>query len=282
MEQVTMPQLGETVVEGTVTRWLKAQGDEVAIDEPLFEVSTDKVDTEVPAAHAGVLRSVLVAEGDTVPVGTVLALIGGAAEDVDDIGHVEDRSHRPAPHTAAPSVDTPASRRQPPRPHAPGRPNLSPVVARLLDEHGLRPDQVTGSGRDGRITRADVLAAAARPSTPAALQPGPSSAVVPEPGPEDELVPFSSARRATAEHMRRSLETSAHAFVATEVDYAAVEPIRRDAGLSYLPFVARAVVDALGEFRRRPTEPSRRQRPPPTISASAPAAFTVSVNVNSA
>ena len=84
MEQVTMPQLGETVVEGTVTRWLKAEGDEVALDEPLFEVSTDKIDTEVPAAHAGVLRAVLVPEGDTVPVGTVLALIGGATEEAPD------------------------------------------------------------------------------------------------------------------------------------------------------------------------------------------------------
>ncbi len=249
MEQVTMPQLGETVVEGTVTRWLKAQGDEVAIDDPLFEVSTDKVDTEVPAAHAGVLRAVLVAEGDTVPVGTVLALIGGAAEAVEAVEDPADR-RRPAGR----SDDTPAPRpepprRQPARREASGRPNLSPVVARLLDEHGLSPGQVTGSGRDGRITRADVVAAAARPSTGAAPEPGPARAVVPEPGPEDELVPFSSARRATAEHMRRSLGTSAHAFVATEVDYAAVDPVRRDAGLSYLPFVARAVVDALGEFR---------------------------------
>jgi pyruvate dehydrogenase E2 component (dihydrolipoamide acetyltransferase) len=241
MEQVTMPQLGETVVEGTVTRWLKAPGDEVALDEPLFEVSTDKVDTEVPAAHAGVLRSVLVAEGATVAVGTVLALIGGATEDV------EDPASAPEPRQAR--ADAPAPPRRSPRPDAWERPNLSPVVARLLEENGLGPHQVPGSGRDGRITRADVLAAVARPSNPAAPAPGPPPAVVPEAGPDDELVPFSSARRATAEHMRRSLETSAHAFVATEVDYAGVDPVRRHAGLSYLPFVARAVVDALGQFR---------------------------------
>ena len=255
MEQVTMPQLGETVVEGTVTRWLKVEGDEVAVDEPLFEVSTDKVDTEVPAAHGGVLRSVLVAEGDTVPVGTVLALIGGVTEEVPGpaagSAGAAIASMPPAePEERSAGQALPAR----PRPVAPGgagggaRPNLSPVVARLLDEHGLTPDQVNGSGRDGRITRADVLAAAAgpraRPASPAAR----SDAVVAEPGPDDELVPFSSARRATAEHMRRSLDTSAHAFVATEVDYAAVEAVRRRVGLSYLPFVARAVVDALGEF----------------------------------
>jgi pyruvate dehydrogenase E2 component (dihydrolipoamide acetyltransferase) len=240
MEQVTMPQLGETVVEGTVTRWLKAEGDEVALDEPLFEVSTEKIDTEVPSAHAGVLRSVLVAEGDTVPIGTVLALIGGATED----------AHEPSADATGgaigPTPPTPMT--APTAPTAPtadsgARPNLSPVVQRLLAEHGLTTDQVIGSGRDGRITRADVLAAAARPPTPAGSDTAP-----PRPGPDDEIIPFSSARRATAEHLRRSLDTSAHAFVATEVDYALVDPVRRQAGLSYLPFVARAVVDALREF----------------------------------
>jgi pyruvate dehydrogenase E2 component (dihydrolipoamide acetyltransferase) len=258
MEQVSMPQLGETVVEGTVTRWLKAQGDQVAVDEPLFEVSTDKVDTEVPAAHAGVLRAVLVAEGDTVPVGTVLALIGDASEEVPEPGPAGGAIEGAHPiATVVGSRDRPEGRTLEESPRsggsapsgASGRPNLSPVVVRLLDEHGLTSDQVSGSGRDGRITRADVLATAARPTIADRRGSAAPGAEVPRPGPADELLPFSSARRATADHLRRSLDTSAHAFVAIEVDYAAVDPVRRRAGLSYLPFVARAVVDALGEFR---------------------------------
>ncbi len=265
MEHVTMPQLGETVVEGTVTRWLKAPGDPVAVDEPLYEVSTDKVDTEVPAAHAGVLRSVLVAEGDTVPVGTVLAVIGDPDEEVDDEtgaaaappGEVTDAP--PVEVPVAPPIQANASHVEvatAPPGDAAARPNLSPVVQRLLEEHALRPEQVTGTGRGGRISRADVLATAAHASqadattsTGSASPTRPPGLAVPQPGPDDDVVPFSTARRATAEHLRRSLDTSAHAFVATEVDYAAVDQVRRRVGLTALAFVARAVVDALGEFR---------------------------------
>jgi 2-oxoglutarate dehydrogenase E2 component (dihydrolipoamide succinyltransferase) len=129
----------------------------------------------------------------------------------------------------------------------------------LLAEHGLSPAEVAGSGRDGRITRNDVLAAAANRSRAAASPPGPSTATappaspaaaidVPRAGPDDDVVEFTKARRATAEHMVRSLATSAHTLVATEVDYHEVDPVRRQAGLSYLPFVARATIDALHEF----------------------------------
>lgn len=145
---------------------------------------------------------------------------------------------------------------------------LSPVVRRLLGEHGLTPDDVAGTGRDGRISRADVLAAAAQrsrtpswrgsngpgrlaaaspaggPTPPAESAPQPSMEV----GERDEVVDFSKARTATAEHMIRSLATAAHALVVVEVDYHALEPVRRAAGLSYLPFVARAVIDAVAEF----------------------------------
>jgi 2-oxoglutarate dehydrogenase E2 component (dihydrolipoamide succinyltransferase) len=128
-------------------------------------------------------------------------------------------------------------------------------VRALLDEHGLSPDDVAGSGRDGRITRNDVLAAVASRSRPAAAQripPSPATgsrpvADVPRAGPDDDVVEFTKARRATAEHMVRSLATSAHTLVATEVDYHHVDPVRRRAGLSYLPFVARAMIDALRE-----------------------------------
>jgi 2-oxoglutarate dehydrogenase E2 component (dihydrolipoamide succinyltransferase) len=129
------------------------------------------------------------------------------------------------------------------------------VVRRLLDDHGLDPAAVNGSGRDGRITRADVLAAAANgrgaPVTTAPPATGPRDAThrpPPEPGPDDAVVPFSRSRRATAEHMVRSRATSAHALVAVEIDYDAIDRVRSAAGLSYLPFVARAVVDGLRQF----------------------------------
>jgi 2-oxoglutarate dehydrogenase E2 component (dihydrolipoamide succinyltransferase) len=131
---------------------------------------------------------------------------------------------------------------------------LSPVVRTLLAEHGLAPSQVVGTGAHGRITRNDVLAAAANqaggatttaaPTSPA----GAATARVPQPGPDDDVVEFTKARRATADNMVRSLATSAHTLVATEVDYHGVDPARRQAGLSFLPFVARAVIDAITEF----------------------------------
>jgi len=126
------------------------------------------------------------------------------------------------------------------------------VVGRLLGEHGLDPATVNGSGRDGRITRADVLAAAANRAAvvaaPATATTTVGAVAVPQPGPDDEVVPFSRSRRATAEHMARSKATAAHALVAVDVDYAAIDRVRRPAGLSYLPFVARAVLDGLRQF----------------------------------
>ncbi len=246
MEQVAMPQLGETVTEGTVTRWLKHEGEPIATDEPLFEVSTDKVDTEVPSAHAGWVRSLLVSEGDTVPIGTVVALISDAPD--EPLPEPETTSvASQIPSTARPSAPAPAGAR--PRAGADDTPFLSPVVRGLIAEHGLDATQIHGTGRDGRITRADVLAAANHPPGAADGHRPPSPPRPPvEPGPTDEVVPFSAARRATAEHMRRSLDTSAHALVATEVDYAAVDQVRPGSGLSYLPFVARAVLDGLRAF----------------------------------
>ena len=158
----------------------------------------------------------------------------------------------PAAQSAEPAA---ASARLAPAGPAAGNGFLSPVVQRLLAEHGLTAGEVVGSGRDGRITRADVLAAAANRNRSAAAPSAPSPsgwpaqpADVPQPGPDDEVVEFSRARRNTATNMMRSLATSAHTLVVVEVDYHAVDAVRRAAGLSFLPFVARAVVDALGEF----------------------------------
>jgi pyruvate dehydrogenase E2 component (dihydrolipoamide acetyltransferase) len=251
-----MPQLGETVTEGTVVRWLKQEGDVIGVDEALFDVSTDKVDAEVPSAHAGVVRALLVAEGDTVPIGTAVALIGKSADEPlpDDLGA------DPSPGPAAPPRDRPGRANGPQAPDGArmatpstsatgGTTRVTEVVGRLLDEHGLAPDEVVGSGREGRVTRADVLAAAAqRGRGPGAAVPAPAAPAAPAPGPDDDVVPFSRSRRNTAIAMAASRATAAHALVTTEVDYVGVDPIRRQAGLTYLPFVARAMVDALRSF----------------------------------
>ena len=253
MDRVTMPQLGETVVEGTILRWFKVEGEPIGQDEPLFEVSTDKVDAEVPSAFGGFVRQILAAEGDTVPIGATVALIGA---DLDE--PITDLPTEPDPEVTAPGPDavrsarvrsTPSvTRRSEPPAGAGGSTFLTPVVRRLLDEHAIDAATIHGSGRDGRITRADVLAVAANPtSAPGRPAPLPGAAV-PVPGAGDTVVAFSRSRRATAEHMVRSRATSAHALVAVEVDYAAIDRVRAGSGLSYLPFVARAVLDGLRQF----------------------------------
>ncbi len=305
MADITMPQLGETVTEGTITKWFKAVGDTVAEDEPLLEVSTDKVDSEVPSPTSGTLTEIKVPEGDTVDVGVVLAVIGdaGDAPAAEEAPAEESSAEAPAeeppaaaaeaPTEEAPTeapADAPESDEQPAleakaapgkvaAPAAPadgggdGNRLLSPVVRRLITEHGLDPSTITGTGVGGRITRNDVLAAtdsSSRPSTPAAATPkeapAPAAAPAPRSAPEpmvrsgerDTVVPHTNIRKRTAEHMIRSVQTSAHVYASIEVDYEAVERVRRahkeawkaeeGFGLTYLPFVSRAVVDALHEF----------------------------------
>ncbi|MEY9966788.1 pyruvate dehydrogenase E2 component (dihydrolipoamide acetyltransferase) [Streptacidiphilus sp. MAP12-16] len=249
---VTMPQLGETVAEATLTRWLKRTGEQVAAGEPLFEVATDKVDTEIPAAADGTLSEILVTADQTVPVGTRLAVIETGAK----------------PATSSPPT-TAADRAG----GKTGQGQLTPLVRRLLAEHELTSSQVVGTGPGGRITRDDVEAAAqlARPRPEPEIPPAPAAVPVPKPLPaplpaplterlpdDAALVPFSTIRRRTAEHMVRSKATSPHTLMAVEVDFAGVDAVRRRAGgpwraaegfsLTYLPFVARAVVDALAAY----------------------------------
>ena len=181
MADVTLPQLGETVTEGTITQWFKQVGDAVAADEPLFEVSTDKVDTEVPSPVAGVLSEIRVAEGDTVDVGVVVAVVGDAAaapapaaEPAAPLPSPPHRSRRlppplrrllpPLRQLLPPlrrSPSRPALRRPAPAPAAAATAGdsrlLSPVVRRLVNEHAIDPDHITGTGPGGRITREDVL-----------------------------------------------------------------------------------------------------------------------------
>jgi len=306
MADITMPQLGETVTEGTITKWFKAVGDTVAEDEPLFEVSTDKVDSEVPSPLSGTLVEIKVPEGETVDVGVVLAVIGdaGAAPVPAAAPEAEAPAAAPAPEAepaptpapaaapepeaaappAAPAVEAPASAPSapPPAPAAPaaggrGGRVLSPVVRRLINDHGLDPAAIAGTGVGGRITRNDVLAvveaqgrsgaapAAPAPAAPAAAPtaaPAPAVRPAPEPlvrsGDRDTVIPHSNIRKRSAEHLRRSLDTSAHVYASIEVDYEAVERVRRveratwkaeeGFSLTYLPFIARAVVDAIDEY----------------------------------
>jgi 2-oxoglutarate dehydrogenase E2 component (dihydrolipoamide succinyltransferase) len=292
MADIELPQLGESVTEGTITRWFKAIGDQVAEDEPLFEVSTDKVDSEVPSPVAGYLTEILVPEGDTVDVGTKLAVVsdapGGAGGGADATPADASPADAP-PADASPAVEAPAAAPEAapaPAPAPAAAPAaapptasagvlLSPVVRRLVDEAGLDPAAITGTGLGGRITRSDVEAhlrtagpaparptpappgaGPARPARPAPARPAPPAPTVS--AGSDAPVALNKIRRITAEHMVRSLETSAHAYVGTEVDYEAVERVRRTAkasfkaeegvSLTYLPFVARALVDALAEF----------------------------------
>ncbi len=238
---VLMPQLGETVTEGTVVAWHKAAGDPVTADEVLFEVSTDKVDTEVPAPADGVLAEILVEAGATVPVGSRLAVIAGADDSVGAAADVPPAP--PAPPAAAAGGRRPPALDAAARRDAAGRP-LSPAVRRLAVEHGLDLAAVRGSGRDGRITRRDIEALIERRAR--------------EAEPASETVPLSRMRKSIAEHMVRSKATSPHVLQAVEVDFHAVERARAAHGgawkaregfsLSYLPFVALAVCRAIPDF----------------------------------
>ncbi|MBM3692155.1 MAG: 2-oxo acid dehydrogenase subunit E2 [Actinobacteria bacterium] len=263
MMDVQMPQLGETVTEGTITRWCKRVGDPVRADEPLFEVSTDKVDSEVPAPAAGVLTEIRVAEGDTVAVGTVLAVIDGAAAPVAPSGPPVVVASTPVGADAVPAAAVPGATAVPVTP-ADAR-FTSPVVRRLVAEHGLDPAAITGSGIGGRVTRADVLEAVARRG-PAPSSPPPAPAPVPGAGMgpggglrrEAARVPLSVMRVRIAEHMIRSHHTSAHAYTSVEVDFERVARVRaaqaeawkyrEGFSLTYLPFVARAVSDAIDDY----------------------------------
>jgi len=272
MAEITLPQLGETVTEGTITRWFKKVGEQVAADEPLFEVSTDKVDTEVPSPIAGVLTEIRVQEGDTVAVGTVIAVVGDAGS-APAPAAAPVAAPAPAPAPAPVAAQTPAPA---PAPAAASSGQsaqgqvLSPVVRKLISDNGLDVSRITGTGPGGRITRDDVVAmidgGSARASTPTA-SPAPSTPPASAPrvsapraiaGARDEVVALSKIRQATGSHMIASKSVSPHAFSVVEVDFANVDITRLRAkdefkasegfSLTYLPFITRAVVDALGEF----------------------------------
>ena len=284
MADITLPQLGETVTEGTITKWFKKVGDTVAADEPLFEVSTDKVDTEVPSPISGTLTEIRVAEGDTVPVGTVIAVVGVAgaapAPTPAPVVAAPVPTPAPAPVVATPVVVAPAPVVQAPALVATSNKLLSPVVRRLVAEHGIDVNVLVGSGPGSRITREDVLdyidrnglkatpAAAPAPVVTVPVVAAPAPAAAPTPAPvsrpavvsseREQVIALTKIRKLTGSHMVMSKSTSPHAFSVVEVDYANVDRARNamkeswKAGegfsLTYLPFISRAIVDALREF----------------------------------
>ncbi len=242
--EIVMPRLGEGVIEGLIARWLKAEGDRVEEYEPILEIETDKVTTEATAEAAGVLLRILVPEGQTVPVGTVLAYIGQPDEAVREAGgqqklesavsHANGGARQAAPESPAPSGTT----------RGPFPARVSPVVARMAAEHELDLSRIAGSGRDGRVTKQDVLAHLekleqvaptpfAEPKappviTPPAQRPAAPTPVAPAPvAIPGELLPMTNMRRAIAEHMVRSKHTSPHVTTVFEVDFSVVTAHRQ-------------------------------------------------------
>lgn len=280
---VVMPQLGESVVEGVVVKWLVEVGELVAKDQPLLEISTDKVDAEIPSPSAGRVTQILVKPGETVPIQAVLAKIetDSAAslpapeaapkwdEEIEGVpGHMARKTEPPIP--APPRIEPSAP--APPPPPTTGRIRITPVVARMAAEHGLDLSKIPGTGIDGRVTRKDVegyLASGGAPSAgpqkaapPQAPKPSavpPMTGVAPAPkaaappaAEGDQVVPWTPIRKKIAEHMVRSKHTSPHVHIFAEVDMHKVVAHRAKAknegvNLTYLPFVIHAAAKALRE-----------------------------------
>ncbi len=256
---VTMPQMGESVVEGTVERWLVREGERVAKDQVLCEITTEKVDAEVVAPEAGVVAKLLVAQGTTVPVGTELLTLDSAG------GAARAETPAAAPVAAfAPAAPLAAARAtlEPTR--------VSPVARRMAEERGLDVGAIPGSGVIGRVTKADV-AAHASPAAPATVASAPASGTLGDflahlrvpthrVAPEDKVIPFTAIRRRIAEHMVVSKVVSPHVGTVAEVDLAKLAKLRdrvkkdfersHGFGLTYLPFAVAATVRALRDFPR--------------------------------
>ena len=301
---VVMPQMGVSVSEGTITKWLKSEGEAIAADESLLEISTDKVDTEVPSPSSGVLQQILAQEGETVAVGTKIAVIAPegaeveaeappepptqqAAQEAEEASGAEgegpaaektEEAAAPPPAPAPAPEPAPEQAAKPQADDENGRREakfVSPVVARIAAEHNVDVASVEGTGRGGRVTKKDILGyiesgqatqapapAEAAPEAPAPApqaQAAPAAAPAPAQAQEGETVePMSAMRKGIAEHMRRSLDTSAHVTSSIEVDMTKIAALRqrlkKDWAGSYgvnptfLAFVARGVVDTLKDY----------------------------------
>ena len=253
-QDVIMPQMGESIFEGTITKWLKNVGDTVQRDEPLFEISTDKVDAEIPSPAAGVLSEIKVPAGQTVQINTVVAVIGGTAS-----------ASAPAPSQAAPpsapAVQAPASTPAPePVSAEADHVRSSPLVRKIARENNVDLAAVSGTGAGGRVTKEDILAhiekgpsaapaRAAAPAAPAPAKPAAPTPATPLPG---ELVPMSRMRSIIAQRMVESKHTSPHVHTVFKVDFTRIVKIREKekskyeqrngVKLTYMPFIATAII----------------------------------------
>jgi pyruvate dehydrogenase E2 component (dihydrolipoamide acetyltransferase) len=282
---VIMPQMGESIAEGTLSKWLKKVGDEVKRDEPIFEISTDKVDAEIPAPAAGVLAEILVTEGQTVPVQTLVARI-----ETEKGAAIGTGTAAPAPAAAqsAPAAGAPPKAQSTPSASVERHPSIasataftpasgngleerlrtrsSPLVRKIAAEHGIEIAAMQGSGIQGRVTRRDIeqyiSSGVAAPSAQRASMHAPSGAVqygpAPEPWAGDKVEPMSKIRALTSDHMVASRRTNAHVTSFFEVDLTRVGRIRQKnraafeaqtaQKLTFLPFIIKTVVDTLKQF----------------------------------
>jgi 2-oxoglutarate dehydrogenase E2 component (dihydrolipoamide succinyltransferase) len=255
--EVLMPQMGESITEGTITKWLKKVGDTVQRDEPIFEISTDKVDAEIPSPVAGVLSEIKVPEGTTVTINTVVAVIGDAAAG-------KSTAPAPAPKPSAPATPAPAAEISPaaaPAPTAPGeRVRSSPLVRKIAKDNNVDLSQIAGTGASGRITKADIVGHMEQGPKPvaavptAAAPPPAAKPAAPQPQP-GELLPMSKMRSIIAQRMVESKHTSPHVHTVFKVDMTRIVKIREKekskyeqrngVKLTYMPFIARAAIVAL-------------------------------------
>src|SRR5438067_11244131 len=272
---IVMPQMGESIVEGTITKWLKKPGDKVQRDEPLFEISTDKVDAEIPAPASGVLQDIKVAEGTTVQVNTVVGTIAADGESASAASKpVAAPQPAPAPaekNASAPPKAAPSQAEQQPAPApAPAHEEedharSSPLVRKIAREHNVNLSQVSGTGLGGRITKQDIMAflerteatapGASAPAPARAPQPPAPAAPAPIPG---DLVPATQMRKIIAQRMIESRRTSAHVHSMFEVDLTRIVNLRNKlkagfeqrhgARLTFMPFFVRAAIIALQQF----------------------------------
>jgi pyruvate dehydrogenase E2 component (dihydrolipoamide acetyltransferase) len=277
---VLMPQMGESIAEGTLSKWLKKVGDTVKRDEPLFEISTDKVDAEIPAPTAGVLAEIKVQEGQTVPVQTLVAVLETEAGAAKPAAAPAPAPSAPAPAPAAAAKPAPAA--PGPRPQAPApapvakvadgdgggiataeqrlRTKSTPLVRKIAAEHRVDISRIPGTGHAGRVTKTDILGYIERApaaSTPHAARPTPTGPIehpAVEPWPGDRVEPWSKIRKITADHMIMSKRTSAHVASFFEIDYTRVAQLRakakqayadRGVSLTFLAFIAKACAENL-------------------------------------
>jgi 2-oxoisovalerate dehydrogenase E2 component (dihydrolipoyl transacylase) len=260
LAQIKMPQLGESVTEGTVDKWLKNEGDFVKRDEPLVEVITDKVNAEIPSPFEGKLVKITAAQGETVLVGAVIAQIEVAGAPAIAAAQAPAKKLPAATSVSEAAAEAPGPATQPaPAGGGNGNARLSPAVRKLAAEHGIDPTTLRGSGMGGRVTRDDVLAAVGGASAPApAAAPAPARPQTPRDGTREELVKLSVMRKSIAEHMVRSLATSPHAWTMQEVDvtnlvrYRETEKegfrARHGVPLTYIPFVVQIVCEAIKQY----------------------------------